>query len=367
MASAVVSVRNLRKHFRRAGNEVVSAVDDVSFDVHPGEFMVLLGPSGCGKTTLLRCIAGLEQPDEGTISIRGKHMFSSQDLINVPAERRRISMVFQSYALWPHLNVYDNIAYPLRTNRANRVPRKELAERVREVMATTGIEGLEKQYPNQISGGQQQRVALCRALMAGSDLVLFDEPLSNVDAKVREQLRIQLLTIQRKLGFAALFVTHDRQEAMAIASSIAVLDGGKLAQLGSPQEIYDRPATRYVADFIGPINEVEGIVNVADGDVHEAVGPIGPVFGRLSAADKSIGDSVAAVWRPESSVVSRVEPATQNRWSGVVEHSCYFGSYMEYMVRVGDQLLRSHMSRAQVIEIGTTAWISVDAADVTLL
>ena len=201
-----VRLSGLSKSFRRADGAVVRAIDDVDLDVEPGEFVVLLGPSGCGKTTLLRTIAGLETPDRGRIEISGRTHFSSERGIAEPPERRGISMIFQSYALWPHMTVFKNVAYPLQSRR--RVPKHDIAGRVRRALAQVGIDELERQHPAQLSGGQQQRVALARALVSQDSLVLFDEPLSNVDAKVREQLRAELSEMQRELGFTAIFVTR---------------------------------------------------------------------------------------------------------------------------------------------------------------
>ncbi|WP_324278085.1 ABC transporter ATP-binding protein [Blastococcus brunescens] len=234
-STPVVEVSNLVKRFRRESGAVVNAIDDVSFEVAAGDFVVLLGPSGCGKTTLLRAIAGLETPDQGAIRIGGRAVFSAADRVEVPPERRDISMIFQSYALWPHMTAFKNVAYPLQSRRGRKVAKDEIARRVRQALELVGVGELETQYPGQMSGGQQQRIALARALVNNDELVLFDEPLSNVDAKVREQLRFELVSMQRKLGFSALFVTHDQTEAMELAHRIAVLDSGRIAQFGTPR------------------------------------------------------------------------------------------------------------------------------------
>ena len=260
MSEPIVSVRELAKVFRREDGSHARAIDGVSLDVAPGEFVVLLGPSGCGKTTLLRSIAGLEQPDAGTIAIRGNTVFDADAGIDMPPERRRLSMIFQSYALWPHMTAFQNVAYPLQNRR---LKRREIAERVGRVFELVGIPELQRSYPGQMSGGQQQRVALARALAGDADLILFDEPLSNVDAKVREQLRVELLSMQRELGFAAIYVTHDQAEAMELAHTVAVMREGQVAQSGPPQEIYLEPASRYVADFVGSSNELRGHASLA--------------------------------------------------------------------------------------------------------
>jgi iron(III) transport system ATP-binding protein len=364
----VVKVDGLRKHFRRNDGTEVPAIDDVSFELHAGEIMVLLGPSGCGKTTLLRCIAGLEHPDAGTIEVQNQTVFSSARQIDVRAERRKLSMVFQSYALWPHMTVFSNIAYPIYSMpRSQRPSKQEIVARVAKIMEIVGIPGLEKQHPNAISGGQQQRVALCRSLIAGSDLVLFDEPLSNVDAQVREQLRLELLLMQRELHFAALFVTHDRQEAMALANSIAVLDTGKVAQLGTPTEIYNAPVNRYVANFIGPTNEWK-VTSVSKGRESDVLGDTGHglIHGR-SVGEVDLTADTVAVWRPECGVVTTERSTADNCWSGVVEQSSFYGAHTEYILRVGDKAVRVLTTGNELIPNGTAAWVSVDAAKVLFL
>jgi iron(III) transport system ATP-binding protein len=368
-ATPVVEVNNLVKRFRRESGAVVNAIDNVSFQVSPGDFVVLLGPSGCGKTTLLRAIAGLETPDEGAISIDGRPVFSSADRVEVPPERRDISMIFQSYALWPHMTAFKNVAYPLESRRGRKVARDEIARRVREALELVGVGELEKQYPGQMSGGQQQRIALARALVNNDDLVLFDEPLSNVDAKVREQLRFELVAMQRRLGFSALFVTHDQTEAMELAHRIAVLDAGRIVQFGTPQEIYHRPATRYVAKFIGAINEVVGTVSEVDGDTVVVDTPYGPFVGTAAEQRFAVGDRAAAMWRPERGLLSRDEPSTVNRWPGQVKAPLFVGSHTEYLVAVGksETDVRLWSPRSDLVEAGSSAWVSVDPDDVRVL
>ena len=255
----LLAIRGLRKQFTRANGQTVTAVDDITLSIAPGEFIVLLGPSGCGKTTLLRCIGGLESASAGTIEVGGRVKFDAKMRIDVPTRRRGISMVFQSYALWPNMTVFENIVFPLKSRRKG-MSKAEMAAAVEEIARVVGIEDLLTQYPHHISGGQQQRVALARALVNGNALVLFDEPLSNVDAKVRKDLRIELASLQGKYGFAAVYVTHDQEDAMELADRIVVLDGGRIAQVGAPQDIYENPANSYVAGFVGSSNSVEGTV-----------------------------------------------------------------------------------------------------------
>jgi iron(III) transport system ATP-binding protein len=368
-AAPVVRVSDLRKIYRAPDGDSVRAVDDITLSLSKGEFMVLLGPSGCGKTTLLRCIAGLETPQAGRIEVGGRTVFSSAERVNVPSYKRNLSMVFQSYALWPHMTVFDNIAYPLRATFRGRPPKAEIRARAEKLMEIVGIPHLAKRYPNQISGGQQQRVALCRALVADSDVVLFDEPLSNVDARVRERLRLQLLLLQRELGFAALFVTHDRQEALVLAHSIAVLEAGKVAQLGAPRHVYTEPVSRYVAEFMGPTNRLNGTLQPGSGPVRTLDTEAGPVSGILasSAADAEPGRELVAIWRPEASVIGVQPGEHENKWQAIVQESVFSGSYMEYIFKVGKTTLRSLTTEMAPIEHGSSVWLSAPAARVSLI
>ncbi|WP_166999404.1 ABC transporter ATP-binding protein [Paramicrobacterium fandaimingii] len=340
-AQPVVQLRNVVKRFRRADGSVANAIDGVSIDVMPGEFLVLLGPSGCGKTTLLRTIAGLELADEGEIDVHGTTVLSVPRKIELPPEKRHLSMIFQSYALWPHLTVFDNVAYPLRS-RGRRLPKSEIAAKVNRVLDLVGVENLGGQYPGQMSGGQQQRVALARALVDGGNLVLFDEPLSNVDAKVRETLRRELLEMQRTLGFAAVYVTHDQNEAMELAHRVAVMGGGKVRQLGPPADIYSHPVDRYVANFIGTTNEIPATVRAIDGNRVEIDTPAGQALGVAADTHLTPGDAVIACFRPEYGQVQNAEKAANNVWSGIVERVLFLGQTSETIMRLGgtDQYLR---------------------------
>lgn len=260
-----IEVTNLRKRFRRASGEIVAAVDIDGLDVYAGEFLVLLGPSGCGKTTLLRCIAGLETPDEGDIYFGKRHVFSMDQSLNTPVEERGLSMVFQSYALWPHMTALENVMYPLKhgklLKRSERLSRSGMRSAAEASLELVDIAAIANQYPAQMSGGQQQRVALARALVDNRDIILFDEPLSNVDARVREMLRFELDSMHTKIGFTAVYVTHDQVEAMDLATRIVVMDRGRVAQIGTPEQIYQRPVTRYVAEFVGGTNYFAVLIN----------------------------------------------------------------------------------------------------------
>ncbi|MFE5890227.1 ABC transporter ATP-binding protein [Streptomyces sp. NPDC002285] len=246
-----VRIEGLTKRF--AGKPPAVAVDNLSLQIEPGEFIVLLGPSGCGKTTTLRCLAGLETPDEGRISLGDRTVLDQREKVDLPPNKRNIGMVFQSYALWPHMTVRRNIGYPLRTRR---VAREEARGRIEEAARLVDCAALLDRYPAQLSGGQQQRVALARGLAARPDLVLFDEPLSNLDARLRDQVRAQLHELHARLGFTAVFVTHDQSEALALGDRLAIMRAGRIEQLDTPERVFEQPATEYVAGFIGMSNRL---------------------------------------------------------------------------------------------------------------
>ncbi len=248
---ANVSIKNLSKHF--GGKNPTTAIDDLDLEIEEGEFLVLLGPSGCGKTTTLRCMAGLETADAGSIAFGDRVVFDTARSVNVPPNKRNIGMVFQSYALWPHMTVRKNIGYPLRTQRMKGA---QAAEWIEQVAALVDTSPLLDRYPAQLSGGQQQRIALARGLVARPQLVLFDEPLSNLDARLRDQVRTEIHELHARLGFTAVYVTHDQVEALALGDRLAIMRAGALEQLATPDEIFEEPATEYVAGFIGMANRL---------------------------------------------------------------------------------------------------------------
>jgi iron(III) transport system ATP-binding protein len=310
----------------RGGSGEVVAVDHVDIEIQRGELVTLLGPSGCGKTTTLRLIAGFEFPTQGTISLDGK-------VINdEPPHKRDMSMVFQSYAIFPHLSVYENMAYGLKVQR---LPRDEVRERVAKAMDLVELTGLENRAPNQLSGGQQQRVALARALVMEPKVLLMDEPLSNLDAKLREQMRTEIRRIQKRLGITSVYVTHDQVEAMTLSDRIVVMHEGKIEQIGPPTEIYRKPRTRFVADFIGRANFVEATVRDAlDGQlVVDALGTTMTVASPPGTFKE--GQTAILVVRPE--MVEIDHPGAQVE--GIVRIANYLGDVVEYDVEVGGQLL----------------------------
>ncbi len=334
-----LSLENLVKIFTaRGGSGEVSAVDDVSLGIERGELVTLLGPSGCGKTTTLRLIAGFEFPTAGRIWLDGR------DIKDLPPHRRDMSMVFQSYAIFPHLSVYENVAYGLNVQHLSQA---EIRRRVGRALELVALTGLENRAPNQLSGGQQQRVALARALVMEPKVLLMDEPLSNLDAKLREQMRGEIRRIQRQLGITSVYVTHDQVEAMTLSDRIVVMKDGKIEQVGTPNEIYRQPRSRFVADFIGRANFVEGqVLGCEDGRLE--VGALGARLG-LPAAGRSYqaGEPVTLLIRPEMAEISalagypaaEVDSPAPGTAHGIVRRAAYLGHVVEYDVEVAGQML----------------------------
>jgi putative spermidine/putrescine transport system ATP-binding protein len=305
-----------------------AAVDGVDLTVAPGEFVTLLGPSGCGKTTTLNLIAGFLAPDGGHILLNG-HLVE-----NLPPFKRDLGMVFQDYALFPHMSVSDNVAFGLKMRG---VSGAETAERVAEALALVKLEGFGGRRPNQLSGGQRQRVALARALVIRPAMLLLDEPLSNLDLKLREEMRTEISTLQRRLGIATVFVTHDQGEALTMSDRIAVMRDGKIEQIGTPAEIYERPATRFVAGFIGSINIVPAkVAEIATGGLRRLDTPAGPAMARIDGA--ASGRAVMLTIRPERLKLADAggAPAGAVAWAARVERVVYTGARLEVQLRLAD-------------------------------
>jgi iron(III) transport system ATP-binding protein len=317
------------------------AVDGISLDIPPGRIFTLLGPSGCGKTTTLRCIAGLETPDAGEIAVAGRLLFSSDRRVNVPASERGLGMVFQSYAIWPHMTVWEHAAFPLvAAPRRRRPPRAEILRRAERALAAVRLERLASRRATDLSGGEQQRLALARALVLEPPLLLLDEPLSNLDVRLRQELREELLDVQREVGVTSLYVTHDQEEALAISETVAVMRGGRIEQVGTPADVYDRPGSRFVADFLGRANLVEGVVQRAVGGATVVVRtPEGEL--RASGAALAAGQPVTVIVRPERVELSN-PPGRQeaNGWLGTVRSRAFLGDAVEHVVDVGRLELR---------------------------
>jgi iron(III) transport system ATP-binding protein len=331
-------VEALAKRFAGEGQEL-AAVNGISFAVPKGQLFTLLGPSGCGKSTTLRCIAGLERPDAGVITVEGRTHFDAARGVFVPPDKRGIGMVFQSYAIWPHMTVYQNVAYALEVKRT---PRSETRQRVTQALELVGLAGLAERPAPKLSGGQQQRVALARAIVGRPTLLLFDEPLSNLDAKLRERMRHEIRELQQRLHITAVYVTHDQAEALAISDTIGVMDRGRILSMGGPREIYGAPASRFVADFVGLSNILRGRVltrsqTEGTGEVEVA---LGIVRCRLDEAVRP-GDAVDLLVRPESIALSSTAPAgASNVWQGAVAGVTFLGEYQDATVQVREQTLR---------------------------
>jgi spermidine/putrescine ABC transporter ATP-binding subunit len=323
----VIEVRDLVKKFRH-----ITAVDRVDLKVKRGELMTLLGPSGCGKTTLLRCITGHLKPDEGRIFIDGK------DVTMVPTHQRELGMVFQAFALFPHMTAYENAEFPLKIRG---LPKGEVKERVEEAMEMVRLKGWEKHYPRQLSGGQQQRIGLARALVYRPKILLMDEPLSNLDAKLREQMRFEIKDLQAHLHITTIYVTHDQEEALALSNRIAIMNQGKIHQVGTPKEIYEEPRTKFVADFIGLANFVKGILTDFDslGRAIIVSEDVGQLIVPLSR-DLRKGEELLVFVRPSDVQLLDLddEAAEDNAFEGVIEKATYLGDKVDYRVRAGDKL-----------------------------
>jgi iron(III) transport system ATP-binding protein len=330
---AAVTIRGLTKRY---GDTTV--VDHLHLDIADGEFLTLLGPSGCGKTTTLRCVAGLERPDAGEIGIGGRTVVSATPRRFVPPERRDAGMVFQSYALWPHMTVRGNVAYPLRMRRR---PRAEIPRRVHEALDMVGLDHLADRSVSVLSGGQQQRVALARALVARPSLLLFDEPLSNLDAKLRGSMRTELHELHRRVGTTSIYVTHDQVEALTLSDRIAVMHDGRIHQVGTPEQIYARPADRFVADFVGFENFLPATVVNATGDtvVVQVDGFPSALVARAGAAYRA-GDGVTLAVRANTITPMPPADAPAHAVPAEVSAVAYLGDQMEYLLTAGPHALK---------------------------
>ena len=331
------------------------AVKDTSLEITPGSFVTLLGPSGCGKTTTLRMIAGFESPDEGEIYLGGEAINA------LTPNKRDTAMVFQSYALLPHYNIFDNVAYGLKLRKMDKAT---IQEKVTRILKLVGLEGMEERMTNQLSGGQQQRVALARALVLEPGVLLFDEPLSNLDAKLRVTMRTEIRRIQQEAGITAIYVTHDQSEAMALSDQIIIMEKGVVAQIGTPQEIYYHPASEFVADFIGEANFLKGKLSDKAGDSGTVTveGTAVPVIGVENLAE---GKDCTLVLRPESAVL-----ADKGVLPCKVIVSCFMGSYQNYHVMVGDTLVKItdfNPRNKKIYNVGDEAWVDFEKENVHVL
>jgi iron(III) transport system ATP-binding protein len=303
------------------------ALDQVGFTVEDGELFTLLGPSGCGKSTTLMAIAGFTQPDHGRIAIGDETFFDADRRLNVPAERRNLGIVFQSYAVWPHMTVFENLAFPLKVRK---LKRREIGTRVREILELVEMSPYVDRYPHQLSGGQQQRVALGRALVYSPTVLLLDEPFSNLDAKLRERARAWVKELQQELGLTTIFVTHDQDEALSMSDRVVVMNFGEIQQIGTPEEVYRHPASRFVAEFVGRVNLIDGVVaGGSDGRVEVAVGD----SYRLTVPGSGVSGDVTIAVRPEAVTFAAGESA--NTWDADVHTVAFLGDHYEYELTAG--------------------------------
>jgi iron(III) transport system ATP-binding protein len=337
----------------------VKAVDEVSFTVKEGHFFTMLGPSGCGKTTTLRCIAGLERPDSGQISVNGRVLYSGAKGISVSANLRNLGMVFQSYAIWPHMNVFDNVAFPLCVGARRRTAKSEVKQRVERALDVIGLGHLAGRYATKLSGGQQQRLALARALVIEPAVLLLDEPLSNLDAKLRESLRFELKRLQRDRGITTVYVTHDQAEALSMSNEIAVMHDGRIAQIGNPFAVYLEPANDFVAEFVGLTNFIKGVVTQQSG----SGGTVRTRDGTLmvdSVVGLGNGDDCVVSIRPEQIQVMADTTATgPNMFPGTVVTRLFTGECMDYQIRLGNDTVRCRTPAIQRYSTGKPITLSL--------
>jgi len=338
-------------HLAKRYGKVVAA-DAVTFSVGDNEFFSLLGPSGCGKSTVLRCVAGLEEPTEGEIYIGSTRVNSTTEGINVPTELRPIGMVFQNYAVWPHMTVHDNVAYPLKLKK---LPKEIIETKLEGALRTVGLERLADRFPSQLSGGEQQRVALARALIKEPEVLLLDEPLSNLDAKLREQMRFELKDLQRRSAIPILYVTHDQAEALAMSDRLAVMNQGRIVQVGAPLDIYSRPADRFVADFIGLMNFIPGRIVERRGDQASVEFLQGH---RLNIRDDG-------QWQGACVVAVRPEDITLGSTGAIrcrVEARNYYGHLIDYKVGAEGFVLRVQTPKTEIYAEGEQLGANFDRA-----
>jgi ABC-type Fe3+/spermidine/putrescine transport system ATPase subunit len=355
-----VELKNVTKLF---GD--VLAVDNVSFQVRQGEFLTLLGPSGCGKTTTLRMLAGLERPTSGRVFIR------EEDVTDVPPYARDASLMFQNYALFPHKNIFDNIAFGLKY-RERDMPKDERKRRAKEALDLVHLPGIEARYPRQLSGGQQQRVALARALVVKPAVLLLDEPLSNLDLKLREKMRVELKQIQEQIGITFIFVTHDQEEALMLSDRVAVMEGGELVQLGTPREVYERPRSRFVGEFIGQSNFLEGRVVRGDTLGAEIETESGMALRVPTSPDAPIGSRGVLQIRAERVNVHQRKPPPSDAptFSGTVERVVYVGNTIQYFIELeSHDLVMAICPTTKDLPLGRqeSVWVSFDPEDVIWL
>lgn len=358
----MLEVRNLAKEFAIEKNKKFKALNNVSITVAEGTLFTLLGPSGCGKSTLLRAIAGLEDPDQGVITLKDKDLFNSARNVNISANKRHIGMVFQSYAIWPHMTVFENVAFPLKVPGSG-YSKAQITQEVERALAIVQLENFAGRQSTKLSGGQQQRLALARAIVIKPQLLLLDEPLSNLDAKLRESLRFELKKLQRELRITTIYVTHDQNEALALSDVIAVMKDGEIQQIGSPREIYNQPCSSFVADFVGAANFLDGVVESVDpsGSV-KVITRIGPLICQANKIYQK-SDSVYISFRPED-IVIHADSTTRsgfNTFGGKVILSLFSGDYSELRINVKEYRMRVKVAGDRMIQRGEEVAFTINS------
>jgi len=356
----VLRVDGLFTEYPNEKGEIVKAAQDVTFEVPEGKLFTLLGPSGCGKTTTLRSIAGLEKPRVGEIAVKDRVVYSSSKGVFIQPNRRGFGMVFQSYAIWPHMNVFQNTAFPLEVG-DRKYSRQEVRDKVMRVLTAVQLDHLADREATKLSGGQQQRLALGRALVMEPQLLLLDEPLSNLDAKLREKMRFELKRLQRELRITTVYVTHDQSEALALSHSIAVMNEGRIQQIGGAREIYERPTNAFVADFVGSTNFLDGSVlgpEGADGHyrVRTEIGDL-RVLGTESLKPE---EKVLVSVRPEDVQLAEAKPEGGNVWEGRVDQKVFLGECVDFQVKLGTRMLMSRRHPSLRTPIGNAIFVQLD-------
>ena len=359
----MLEVKSLTKIFTNTYDGMAGGIRDAGFELPTGTFFTLLGPSGCGKTTTLRCIAGLERPDSGYVGIDGRVLFDGARGISVPMNLRHIGMVFQSYAIWPHMTVFENVAFPLRVSKQRKYASDEIRGLVEEALETVELGGYGERPATKLSGGQQQRVALARAIVGHPKLLLLDEPLSNLDAALRDEMRTELKRLQRQIGITTVYVTHDQAEALAMSDRIAVIDHGRIVHLAGPRDIYFRPANEFVARFIGSTNLFVGVIESAA--VAEALGvvrlPDGARIQCVFPAGGAAGTETAVSVRPEAITLSpagEAAPDGHDCLGGTVRAASFLGNTIRYEVEVGGETVKVMTAPETMLDAGASVRLS---------